>query len=99
MLLLWFQLGCSGSHLTEATSLHSTYSVIKQENQPKMIIQSEIPPIERDNVRQKNRNKHLWGKTHNELNIYGMEEEKGKQRPISNLAPIHIYGPTFHFSS
>lgn len=85
------------------TSLHSikprTYLVIKQQNQPKMIIQSEIPPIERDCVRQKNKNKHLWGGKHNELNIYGMEEEKGKQRPISNLAPIHICGSAFHFSS
>lgn len=25
-----------------------------------MIIQSEIPPIEKENVRQKNKNKHLW---------------------------------------
>lgn len=63
-------------------------------------MQSEIPPIERENVGQKNKNKHLsGGEKHNELNIYGMEEEKGKQRPISNLAPIHFCGPAFHFSS
>lgn len=99
----WVPAVLQWSYLTDAASLRSikprTYSVIKQQNHPKMITQSEIPPIERENVRQKNRNKHLWRKTHNELNIYGTAEEKGKQRPISNLAPIHICGPTFHFSS
>lgn len=90
--------------LTHTTSLDfsklRTDLLIKQQNHPKIIIESEIPPIERQNVRQKNKNKHLWGeKKHHELNIYGMEEENEKQRPISNLAPIYFCGPAFHFSS
>lgn len=52
-------------YLTDTTtSVHfskpRTDLVIKQQNHPKMIIESKILPIERENVRQKNKNKHLW---------------------------------------
>lgn len=52
-------------YLTDTTtSLHFSKPrrdlVIKQQNHPKIIIRSAVPPIERENVRQKNKNKHLW---------------------------------------